>query len=49
MYDEDTLYYKYAYAGCSGFQWGWAVNAARSILNLDAVPNPALMTISVPG
>ncbi len=27
----------------SGFQWGWAMNAARKVLGLGAVPNPALV------
>jgi len=31
----------------SGFQWGWAVNAARKIVGLGPVPNPALLTISI--
>jgi len=31
----------------TGFMWGWAVNAARKILGLGPLPNPALMTISV--
>ena len=34
--------------GLTGFQWGWAVNAARGILGLLFVPNPAIITISVP-
>lgn len=29
----------------TGFQWGWAENAARAILELSAVPNPALLTV----
>lgn len=29
----------------SGFQWGWAVNAARRCLSLSEKPNPALLTI----
>lgn len=28
----------------TGFMWGWAVNAARSILGLDPVANPAILT-----
>ena len=28
----------------TGFMWGWAVNAARTILELPAVPNPAIVT-----
>jgi len=31
----------------TGFMWGWAVNAARSALNLSPVPNPALLTIQI--
>jgi hypothetical protein len=31
--------------GCTGFMWGWAVNAARSIVNVPSVPNPAIITI----
>lgn len=31
--------------GLSGFQWGWAVNAARRCVELPAVPNPAIITI----
>lgn len=27
------------------FQWGWAVNAARSILELPSVPNPAIVEL----
>ena len=29
----------------TGFMWGWAVNAARAIVELPPVPNPAIMTI----
>lgn len=29
--------------GCSGFQWGWAVNAARRCVELPPVPNPAII------
>lgn len=32
----------------SGFMHGWAENAARAILELPEVPNPALVTISIP-
>jgi hypothetical protein len=35
-----------ALSGISGFQWGWGVNAARKILNLGPLPNPALLEIS---
>jgi hypothetical protein len=31
--------------GCTGFQWGWACNAARKIVGLTPAPNPAIMTI----
>jgi len=31
--------------GCSGFQWGWAVNAARRCVELPPVPNPAIIEI----
>lgn len=31
--------------GLSGFQWGWAVNAARFIKGLPPEPNPAIVTI----
>lgn len=31
----------------TGFMWGWAVNAARHILKLGAVPNPAIITVGV--
>jgi hypothetical protein len=31
--------------GLSGFQWGWAVNAARYALSEPPVPNPAIVTI----
>jgi hypothetical protein len=31
--------------GCTGFQWGWACNAARKIVGLTAIPNPAILTI----
>ncbi len=30
----------------TGFMWGWAVNAARNILDLGPLPNPALMTLT---
>jgi hypothetical protein len=29
----------------TGFMWGWGVNAARSVLNLPPVHNPAILTI----
>lgn len=31
--------------GLSGFQWGWAVNAARRCVELEPVSNPAIVTI----
>jgi hypothetical protein len=34
--------------GISGFQWGWAINAARTILGLGPVPNPAILDIEIP-
>lgn len=36
-------------AELTGFQWGWAVNAARKILGLGPVPNPALWEFRVKG
>lgn len=29
----------------TGFMWGWAVNAARRCCELEAVPNPAIITV----
>jgi hypothetical protein len=34
--------------GMSGFQWGWAVNAARFCVELPPAPNPAVITVEVP-
>lgn len=31
--------------GLSGFQWGWAVNAAKYAVGAPPVPNPAIMTV----
>jgi hypothetical protein len=31
--------------GLTGFQWGWAVNAARRCVELPPAPNPAILTI----
>jgi hypothetical protein len=31
--------------GITGFQWGWAYNAARRCLELPSVPNPAIVTM----
>lgn len=33
----------------TGFMWGWAMNAARKILGLGPVPNPAMWTICAGG
>ena len=33
----------------TGFMWGWAVNAARQIVELPSVPNPAIVTIGGDG
>ena len=33
--------------GLTGFQWGWAVNAAKYIVGAPPVPNPAILTIDV--
>lgn len=33
--------------GLSGFQWGWAVNAARYCMALPPTTNPALLTITL--
>jgi hypothetical protein len=31
--------------GITGFQWGWAVNAARFAESLPPEPNPAIITV----
>lgn len=31
----------------TGFQWGWALNTARMLNELDPVPNPAIVTVNV--
>ena len=31
------------FSSLTGFMWGWAVNAARSILDLGPLPNPAIV------
>lgn len=31
--------------GITGFQWGWAYNAARRCLELPPEPNPAIVTL----
>lgn len=43
--DVDPEGYKAAVDGVTGFQWGWAVNAARYVLQLPPVKNPALMEL----
>lgn len=40
-------HYEAIFIELSGFQWGWAVNAARKILDLGPLPNPAIVTIGV--
>jgi len=30
---------------CTGFQWGWATNCARWVLDLPPQPNPAIITL----
>lgn len=37
--------YPLADLGLTGFQWGWAVNAARRCVELEPVSNPAIVTI----
>lgn len=39
--------YKAAVGGITGFQWGWAVNAARHALGLRRVANPAIVEVDV--
>lgn len=43
IYPEEEVF-----SELTGFMWGWAVNAARNILDLEPLPNPALFTIEVP-
>lgn len=31
--------------GLTGFQWGWALNAARRCVELPPLPNPAIMDL----
>lgn len=31
--------------GVTGYQWGWAVNAVAHLLEQEAVPNPAIVTL----
>lgn len=33
--------------GLTGFQWGWAYNAARRCLELPSVQNPAIVTVEL--
>jgi len=33
--------------GLTGFQWGWAVNAARYAMDIPPTSNPALLTIKL--
>lgn len=37
--------YDDVFSQMTGFQWGWAVNAAKYIVGAPPVPNPAIMTI----
>lgn len=34
-----------AYEGCTGFMWGWAVNAAKYVVGAPPVANPAIIEI----
>jgi len=47
LYDDDSYEYRWVFSELTGFMWGWAVNAARKVLGLGAVPNPALITIEL--
>ena len=44
LHDDDSIGYEKAFSASTGFMWGWAVNAARHVLDLGPVPNPALVT-----
>ena len=44
IHGEDSVECK-VMLGLTGFQWGWAYNAALRCLGLDEVPNPALLEI----
>lgn len=44
--EEKDLLFKGRF-GLSGFQWGWAVNAAAALLEQPPVPNPAIWAIKV--
>jgi hypothetical protein len=35
--------------GCTGFQFGWAHNAVRYVLGVEAVGNPAIVTVGSKG
>ena len=35
--------------GLSGYQWGWAVNTAKRVMETPPGPNPAIMTIPLDG
>jgi len=43
--EVDPTGYQEAVDEITGFMWGWACNAARYVLDLPEVPNPAIMTI----
>ena len=45
LHPEGTPEHDLVIVELSGFMWGWAINAARKILGLGPLPNPALMTI----
>lgn len=45
LYPNGSEVYEKLLIDLSGFMWGWAVNAARKILGLGPLPNPAIMTI----
>lgn len=48
LYPEGTPEHDHVIVDLTGFMWGWAVNAARKVLGLGPVPNPALVTIEIP-
>lgn len=45
LYDVMKADGVYIEEGISGFQWGWAVNAARRCVELPPVANPAIVEI----
>ena len=49
LYDDDSNEYKLIFSPLYGFMRGWAVKAARKILGLGPLPNPALMTFTTKG